>query len=122
MKIKINSDPFNIAKRIKSINKNYYVVFDTFKQTYEIHNSSFANSYCITIPYKNLDCRAIELIKKSENVTETLLEIEKHNKKLENQNKNNMLDKVSYQLKQIYDYSNSHVKNFDGNAFKNIWI
>ncbi len=113
MKIKINSDPFNINKRIKQLNKNYYVVYNLQTKKYEIHNSAHKNSYCITVPYNQLDYRTIKVLKESENPTKIFEEIEKHN---------NVLDRSSYQLKEIYDYSNSHIKNFDGNAYKNIWV
>ena len=32
MKIKIESDVFDIAKRLKQINESYYILFDTSKQ------------------------------------------------------------------------------------------
>ncbi len=122
MKIKINSDPFNINKRIKQLNKNYYVVYNLQTKKYEIHNSAYKNSYCITVPYNQLDYRTIKVLKESENPTKIFEEIEKHNKNLELKAQNNVLDRSSYQLKEIYDYSNSHIKNFDGNAYKNIWV
>ena len=37
MKIKIESDIFEISKRVKDIDENYYIVFDTKKNKYELH-------------------------------------------------------------------------------------
>lgn len=122
MKIKIDHDPFNIVNRIKQLNKNYYIVYNLQNKKYEIHNSSFKNSYCITVPFNQLDCRAIKILRDSENPEKIFAEIEKHNKNLEIKTQNARLDKSEYQLKEIYNYSNAHVKNFDGNAYLNTWV
>jgi hypothetical protein len=49
VKIKISGDVYDISKRIKNIDRDYYVVYDTSKQKFEIHNSSqIDSSYCLT--------------------------------------------------------------------------
>lgn len=89
MKIKILFDVYNIAKRIKSIDRDYYVVYDTSKQLFEIHNSNQVGStYCLTIPYNQLDERALKLVRKNQsaNIDEILEQIENDNKHLESTN------------------------------------
>ncbi len=122
MKIKINHDVFNIVNRLKQINKNYFVMFNTKTKKFEIHNKAYANSLCLTLPYARLDARAINYVLKSEQVDETLREIELHNKKLELQEQNKISDKVNYQLSEIYKYSNSGSKQFTQNSYKTIWV
>lgn len=122
MKIKINSDPFNITERIKQIDKNYFIVYNNLSKKYEIHSSTQKPTFCLTIPFSQLDCRAIEVLLKSQNVDKVFAEIEEHNKKLEISNQNKILDKSKYQLAEIYNYSNSHVTNFNGNAYFNTWV
>ena len=47
MKIKLIYDVYNISKRIKEIDKDYYIVYDTSKNKFEVHNSSqIGGSYC----------------------------------------------------------------------------
>ena len=89
MKIKILFDVYNIAKRLKDIDRDYYVVYDTSKQHYEIHNSSQKGStYCLTIPHNQLDERVLKLVRKNQsaNIDEILEQIENDNKHLESTN------------------------------------
>ena len=65
MKIKINSDVFNIIDRLKQIDSGYFVLFNTNTKKFEIHNSETKNGYCLTIPYRQLDKRSLELVEKT---------------------------------------------------------
>ena len=90
MKIQINFDVYNISKRIKDIDRDYYVVYDTSKQKFEVHNSKqIGSSYCLTLPYCELDERSLSYVLKtqSSNIEEILEKIENDNKILESTNK-----------------------------------
>lgn len=66
MKIKIENDVFDIAHRLKSIDSGYFVVYDTVRQKYEVHNTgNIGNTYCLTVPYKSLDARVVDLVNKT---------------------------------------------------------
>ena len=70
MKIKIESDVYNISKRVKYIDKDYYVVYNTSTSKFEIHNlSQLGSTFCLTLPFNELDERTLEYINetKSEN-------------------------------------------------------
>lgn len=121
MKIRLNHDVFNITNRLKQINEGYFVVFNTLNDKYEVHNEKYKNSYCLTLPFSALDSRAIDYVRRSENVEEVLEEIESNNSKLEMQNKKIIEDRSKYQLKEIYDYANKKCVDFDGNAYKFNW-
>lgn len=55
----IESDCLDIVKRIKSIDKNYFVKFNLESQKFELHNREQGNhTYCLTFPFKILDERA----------------------------------------------------------------
>lgn len=86
MKIKICEDVYNISKRIKYIDRDYYVVYDTSKQVFEIHNSAqFGTSYCLTLPFDELDERALKHVLKTQsaNIDEILGTIENDNNQRE---------------------------------------
>ena len=90
MKIKIATDVYNISKRIKDIDKNYYIVFNTSSNKFEVHNSGqIGGSYCLTIPYNFLDERTLNFINqtKVENIERILNEIENNNKLKESADK-----------------------------------
>lgn len=82
MKVQILNDVYNIAKRIKDIDKNYYIMFDTSTHKFEIHNSNqIGSSYCLTIPFNELDERTLKYVLKTQsvNIDEILNEIEQDN-------------------------------------------
>ena len=90
MKIKLTCDVYNISKRIKEIDKGYYIVFNTSKSKFEIHNSlQLGGSYCLTLPYTNLDERTLKYVRKtsSANIDYVLNEIENDNNKIKSTEK-----------------------------------
>ena len=90
MKIKISNDVYNIAKRIKEIDKFYYIVFNTSNNKFEVHNSNQnGGSFCLTLPYTFLDERTLNLVNQTrvENIERILNEIENENKLKESADK-----------------------------------
>lgn len=101
MKIEIESDVYNISKRIKDIDRDYVVVYDTSKNKFEIHNESqIGGSYCLTLPFENLDERTLKYVRQtsSANIDEILEKIEKNNKILESTEKTSALSRVVEQI------------------------
>lgn len=97
MKIKLNYDVYNISKRVKEIDKYYYVVYDTSKNKFEIHNSKqIGSTYCLTLPFKCLDERCLNYINKtkSENIEKILNEIDNLNNIKESADKTSALNNV----------------------------
>ncbi|MCQ2555957.1 MAG: hypothetical protein MJ149_01340 [Clostridia bacterium] len=87
MKIKICGDVYNISKRLKFIDKYYYVVYDTRSHKFEIHNSNqLGNSYCLALPYNQLDERTLNFVREtsSKNIEEILNKMDNLNKLKEN--------------------------------------
>lgn len=120
MKVIITHDVFDISKRIKNLDVNYYIVYDTRLCRYEIHNSKYSNTLCLVLPFDCLDCRAIEYVRKSENVEECLNEIEINNQRINQHKQNAIKDRTTYQLNEIYKYA-SRKGEFDGKAYLSTW-
>lgn len=92
MKIKIINDVYNISNRIKEIDRDYYIVFNTSKNNFEIHNSrQKSNSYCLTLPNSKLDAHTLLFVQKTKvkNIDEVLKNIDIENKLKENEDKRN---------------------------------
>lgn len=84
MKIVIKNDVFDIASRLKEIDKDYFVVWDTVKQRFEVHNSkNRGDTFCVSVPHKSLDARTITrvLYTRIERVEQLLDELKKQEKK-----------------------------------------
>ena len=88
MEIIIEKDLFDIANRINKISKNYCLVFDTTSCKYFVCNKNI-NSIEFSLPYNCLDKRSIDYVlqMKSKNNFEILEDIEKHNQKVFDKNK-----------------------------------
>lgn len=89
MKIKIKNDFFNIYKRIKLIDKNFEIVYDTeIKKYYILKNKNIV----ITLNYECLTEQCLEYVKKHlrKSNKEILKEIEENNLKIENKIKENI--------------------------------
>ena len=103
MKIRIKHDVYNIANRIKKIDSGYFIVYNTSKNKFEIHNLKQINgSYCLTLPYQELDERTLKYVNetKSENIERILNKIESENKLNESAEKRKALSKVCEEIYQ----------------------
>ena len=82
----ILSDVLDITVRIKEIDDSYYIVFSQNKKKFELHSSNqILSSYCLTIPFEELDERTLTLAQKTRRVNQDKLfeEMEQQNKLLE---------------------------------------
>ena len=66
MLVKLYSDVFDISQRVKNIDSGYYILFNTSNKKFEVHNSNqVGSSYCLTLPFKELDERTLNFINKT---------------------------------------------------------
>lgn len=84
MKIEIDGDVYFIAERLKEIDFNYFILYNTKKKCYEIHHHGQSDTYCLTVPYDELDERTIDFVNKTrvENRDRLFAELEKENLKI----------------------------------------
>ena len=85
MKINVKDDVFNIVKRLKQVDKDYFVVFDTNSKTFQLHcKTQPFNTFCLTL-FDALDERSIikTLKTRKQNKDKLMEEIERNNAKLE---------------------------------------
>lgn len=122
----IKSDVFNINKRIKSINKNYFVVFNKKLKRLEVHNKKFAKSPTeFVLPYKNLNKKTLQLILKNlkKSNKQKVNEINIHNEKIEKSIHTKELEERNYKLNEIFVYANKGSKEYDADSsYKNVWF
>lgn len=101
---KIYNDVYNIAKRIKEIDRYYYLVLNTSKNKFEVHNSNQQGStYCLTLPFNELDERTLNYINKTKscNIEKILNEIENNNKVRESAEKHGALSELYYNIEDL---------------------
>lgn len=123
MKILINNNVFDVLNRIKRINKNFYVVFNTVSKKFELHSCEYGrNSYVLTFPYDSLDVRAVNYVLKTFNSKPISLdEVELYNENVKKKQLEKVQNENDYKTRKMYDYYNKKSNSID-KIFKNIWI
>ena len=82
----ITSDTYFISDRVKEIDRGYFIVWNSDKNRYEVHHrDSKPDTFCLAIPYKELDERTLTYIHKTkiQNIDKLLQEIDNNNARLE---------------------------------------
>lgn len=99
----IKNDLFNIAKRLKRINRGYFINFNEKNKVFEVHNAFLKPSLLLRLPYDRLDSRTVDRVRKSEvkNLNAYLDMIEDDNKKLQMKELENMKEQVIYDVKML---------------------
>ena len=112
--IKVKNDAFNITERIKKINPYYYVVYNTKKHHFEVHNSKqIPSTFCITCD-SGLNYQVLTKLHmtKIENIDKIMRDIDENNAAIENEAKRVEMDKASFKAREIFRYA-SHNEDCD---------
>jgi len=124
MKIKIESDVFDIVERIKEIDDGYIILYNCDNNKFEIHNTKQYDTYCFTSRYDCLSMSTIfeTLSSLTIDIDKIIEEIDNNNNSIEQKNKIVLKDYGDYAFKEIYQYYNNSSKEYDQkNAFSTIW-
>ena len=104
---------YDIPVRLKQVNGDFFVMFNTKTQKYEVHCSSqpFDTLACV-LPFDELDARALTYVRQySRERTEHIAEeIERYNEELDRKEKAALIDKANYKCREAFNYlkNNSH--------------
>ena len=117
MKILVKSDTYNICKRIKQFDANYYIVYDNELNKFMVYSTNTYGvktniqgkmlGYVCTLPFNELDTRTFKYLcdTRSENIEKLIEQIDKENQQLEYQNrqelKNQSLNLAETKLRQL---------------------
>ena len=90
---KVRHDLFNIAARLKSVDRRYELFFNRKKNRYEIYANGAMQ---MALPFERLDARALSYARKTrlENLEKIIAEIEEENARLEIQKNCETRDKI----------------------------
>lgn len=104
---------YDIPVRLKEVNRDFFVMFNTRIQKYEIHCASqpFDTLACV-LPFDQLDARTLTYVREfSRERTEHLAEeIERYNEELDRKEQASLIDKASYKCREAFNYlkNNTH--------------
>ena len=77
----VESDLFDIARRLKEIDAGYFILCK--RGRFEVHNRGDKPTYCLTVPWSELDARSVELVRKTraERAAKLFAELERDNER-----------------------------------------
>ena len=116
-------DKYNLYKRIKSINRNYTLVYSYVRKLYEVHDFSCKfGSLCLSVKPSRLDARILKtlFVTRRENMKKLFQTIELENQIQEEKNKQQLLDKSSDIMTDIIEYSARNRGDLTKNEIHNI--
>lgn len=106
--ILVEKDLFHIATRLKNIDNGYFILYNTKKNKYEVHNhNNLLGTYCFSVPYKTLDARTYyyALETRIENSDKLYLELEKEKEKKQKLRKEEFkreIQAIAYDTRSIF--------------------
>lgn len=105
----IKNDVHDIARRIRAIDRGYYVTYNCTRHRYEVHHTkNYPHSLALVLPYKQLDIRAVNYVLETriERLDDISATIEKNNNILSEQRERAILDEASYKAKHLVTFIN----------------
>jgi len=104
-----------IPQRLKEIDPDYFVMFNTLTQRFEVHDSRqpFSTLACV-LPFDGLDERAIRHVREHrvEHLADIVDGIERHNDRLERQAERDFLSRAADRTREALTYL-SHTDKTD---------
>lgn len=111
----IESNVFHIPERLREIDPEYFVVYNHSSKQFEVHHKGqIGDTFCLDIPYPELDARTIERVKQTrversksiwEQIKKDMLRMEIEQ---EISAQKAIDDQVTPKLKEIHRYVSNH--------------
>lgn len=112
-RVPVLTHALDIPARLKEISRDFFVMFNTVTQKYEVHDASqpYSTLACI-LPFDELDYRSIQYVREffHKNVTDMAKEIEEYNTRLDAKQQADLIDKANYKAKEALTYLNNTTK------------
>ena len=97
----ITDDLYDVAARLKSVNDDYALYYNTERERYEVHNRHSKHLEFI-VPYDELDARTVEyaLYSRVENMNRIIAEMDAHNARLEKERAKDVIERAAVEYEQ----------------------
>lgn len=112
-RIPVTSNVYDIPARLKELNRDFFIMYNGINGKFEVHNSSlgFDTLECV-LPFDELDARTISYVRERMNLEAEKLarEIEEYNERLVQKNKEEVVDKANYKMREAFNYLKNNSK------------
>ncbi len=117
----MKTNVYLIPERIKEIDAQYRVVRNLMTEQYELHHlgqqKKTGSSFCLILPFSELDCRAVEFVNKTAIRNRNL---KREFRQMEEENEKKRLKKEA-EIKERTTYEATEILNFCHNSSRD-WI
>lgn len=108
--IYVEDNVHDIPRRIRQeVNPDFIVMFNPKNQKYEIHRIDGRYSLELSLPFDQLDSRAIEHALYSRDVERVRRDIEENNLRLDEEKRKRKEDERSCKVRDLFTYCNRHM-------------
>jgi hypothetical protein len=124
----IDDDLYSISKRIRKIDPEYFILLNRISGKYEVHHMGQppGETYCLTVPYDELDERTLKLVRETriERLHELIEKMHADNDKIDRDKDTYFKDYTKWVNTEIYRYVCTHEskETIDDGAFKTRWV
>jgi len=104
--VSILSDTLDIVRRIKGIDKGYGIRYNLTRNRFEITHLRSGGETVLVLPYRKLDCRSVEYVRRTrvERAEALFREIEVNNARLERERERSIADETAYKARSLAQY------------------
>lgn len=100
----ISDDLYKISKRIRYIDRGYFILRHKDSGTYEVHHTdNIGNTYCFRVPYDRLDKRTLVYCRETAVQRDIADIIERQNERLEREKKRSYQSDITDRTKYVAD-------------------
>jgi hypothetical protein len=124
----IDDDLYSISKRVRDIDPGYFILLNRRSGKYEVHHMDQppGATFCLTVPYEQLDERTIQLIRETriERLNELIKKMNESNDKIDADRDAYFKDYIKWVGTETYRYVCTHEskETLDPGAFKTRWV
>lgn len=106
----IESNVFHIPERLREIDPSYFVVYNHSISQFEVHHSGQDETYCLSIPYPELDVRTLHRVRETRVERAEIIweQIKKDELKREMESSKYLDNEVTPKLKEMHRYVTNH--------------
>lgn len=106
--IPVKSNVYDIPQRLREIDSNYFVMYNTESDKFEVHHSKqIGGTLALNIPYSELDSRTLELVRKTsvENSKIIYDEMERNNKAIKDNANIKIMAEAEAKTRELFHYA-----------------
>lgn len=113
----VETNVCRIPERIREIDPDYFILFNTYSQKYELHHKMLPwDTYQLTFPYPELDARSVFHVNRTHvrRAKQLQREVEENNRKIDEAKQKRFKDQVREISNWGYDHYHIEKKYFHG--------